>query len=78
MSAVANSLLIEFLSEELPPINLEGNIGAAFSESIYQQLSGFLTKDGKCTEFVSPRRFGCLIEGIVYEQSDQRLSLIHI
>lgn len=72
MSAVANSLLIEFLSEELPPINLERNIGAAFSESIYQQLSGFLTKDGKCIEFVSPRRFGCLIEGIVYEQSDQR------
>lgn len=74
MSVVAtkNGLLIEFLSEELPPINLEENIGSAFSESIYQQLSGFLTKDATCTEFVSPRRFGCLIEGIVYEQSDQR------
>ncbi|MBX9597703.1 MAG: glycine--tRNA ligase subunit beta [Burkholderiales bacterium] len=74
MSAMAprNSLLIEFLSEELPPINLEGNIGSAFSESVYQQLSGFLLKDSSFTEFVSPRRFGCLIEGIVYEQSDQR------
>ncbi len=74
MSAVAtrNSLLIEFLSEELPPINLEENIGSAFSDSVYQQLSGFLTKDGTCIEFVSPRRFGCLIDGIVYEQSDQR------
>ncbi len=72
MSAVANSLLIEFLSEELPPINLERNIGSAFSESVYQQLSGFLLKDSSYTEFVSPRRFGCLIEGIVYEQSDQR------
>lgn len=75
MSALANnnSLLIEFLSEELPPINLEGNIGNAFSDAVYAQLNGFLTTDSKIESFVAPRRFGCVISGVNFEQADQKV-----
>ncbi|MEN9946998.1 MAG: hypothetical protein RLZZ293_1384 [Pseudomonadota bacterium] len=69
-----NSLIIEFLSEELPPINLENNIGLAFAEAIYQQLSGFLTSESTLEHFITPRRFGCIIKGIDYQQKSQMIA----
>lgn len=73
MSLANNSLAIEFLSEELPPIKLETNIGNPFSESVYEQLNGFLNNDSKLQSFVAPRRFGCVISGINFEQADQQV-----
>ncbi len=72
-SANSNSLLIEFLSEELPPINLESNIGNAFSDAVYAELNGFLAKDNNIESFIAPRRFGCLIRGISFKQDDQKI-----
>ena len=66
MSALTNenSLLIEFLSEELPPINLVDNIGCAFSQAVYAQLNGFVSATSQLRTFIAPRRFGCVIDGI--------------
>lgn len=74
MSLTNNSLVIEILSEELPPIKLETNIGNPFSESIYSQLSGFLAAGSELKTFITPRRFGCVITGINFEQADQQLT----
>ena len=75
MSALTNenSLLIEFLSEELPPINLVENIGNAFSQALYAQLNGFVSTTSKLRTFIAPRRFGCVIEGISFEQASQQM-----
>lgn len=69
-----NSLVVEFLSEELPPIKLESNIGTPFSESVYNQLQGFLTASSTLTSFITPRRFGCVINAINFEQADQQVT----
>lgn len=75
MSALTNenSLLIEFLSEELPPINLVDNIGCAFSQAVYAQLNGFVSATSQLRTFIAPRRFGCVIEGISFEQASQQM-----
>lgn len=73
MSSVGNSLVIEFLSEELPPINLLGNIGTPFAESIKSQLQGYFNESSKVTSFITPRRFGCVIDNIEHEQKDQEI-----
>lgn len=74
MSLTNNSLVIEILSEELPPIKLEANIGNPFSESIYSQLNGFLAANSELKTFITPRRFGCVITGINFEQADQQVT----
>ncbi len=66
----SNSLLVEFLTEELPPINLEANIGGAFSQALAKELNGFISQASKIHPFVAPRRFGCLIENIDSEQQN--------
>lgn len=68
-----NSLLIEFLSEELPPINLESNIGNVFSQAVFAGLDGFVSAESKLRGFIAPRRFGCVIDGIKFEQSIQQM-----
>ncbi len=75
MSALTNenSLLIEFLSEELPPINLVDNIGCAFSQAVYAQLNGFVSATSQLRTFIAPRRFGCVIDGISFEQASQQM-----
>lgn len=75
MSALTNnnSLLIEFLSEELPPINLEGNIGNVFSQAVFAGLDGFISDKSQLRTFIAPRRFGCVVDGINFEQSSQQM-----
>lgn len=73
MTNLSGTLLIEFLTEELPPINLEENIGNPFAKSIREQIAGFLNDDSSLRVIVAPRRFGCLISGINYIQKDQTL-----
>lgn len=74
MSLVGNSLVIEFLSEELPPINLLENIGTPFAESIKSQLQGYLTDSSEINSLITPRRFGCVINNINHEQKDQEIT----
>ena len=73
MSNLQNSLLIEFLSEELPPINLEKNIGNPFAEAVISHLSGFLNTDYDFTVFIAPRRFGLIVNGIKFEELEQQI-----
>lgn len=73
MTNLSGTLLIEFLTEELPPINLEQNIGSPFAESIREQIAGFLNDDSSLKVIVAPRRFGCVINGVNSIQKDQTL-----
>lgn len=65
-----NCLLIEFLTEELPPIGLD-NIGKSFANSIIDELKGFVTSDTKCFDFASPRRFGVVIQGFEATEAEK-------
>ncbi len=73
MPNIQNSLLIEFLSEELPPINLNENIGLPFANAVISQLNGFTNANSEVKPFVSPRRFGVLINGIKFEEDNQQV-----
>ncbi|HLX53637.1 MAG TPA: glycine--tRNA ligase subunit beta [Aquella sp.] len=64
------SLLIEFLTEELPPINLEQNIGISFSNNLSSLLKNFIPSNAKISPFVSPRRFGCIIHDVLIAEAD--------
>ncbi|MFN7093751.1 MAG: glycine--tRNA ligase subunit beta, partial [Burkholderiales bacterium] len=81
-------LLIEFLTEELPPINLEKNIGEAFTITLCQEIKGFLPPNmlsdaGNFGQnphhfsiaelFITPRRFGCLIKQVRVREPEQKL-----
>ena len=69
----SGDLLIEFLTEELPPINLEQNIGAAFASALSNELKAFI--GGETEYFVTPRRFGCIlnqVNPITQEQKSHR------
>src|SRR6185437_7069509 len=64
------NLLIEFLTEELPPINLEQNIGISFSNNLSGLLKSFIPTQAKISPFVSPRRFGCIIHDVLSAEAD--------
>lgn len=64
------NLLIEFLTEELPPINLEQNIGISFSNNLSDLLKNFIPTQAKISQFVSPRRFGCIIHDVLSAEAD--------
>lgn len=63
-------LLVEFLTEELPPINLEHNIGNSFSINLSGLLKNFIPAQTKITTFISPRRFGCIIHDVQSSEAD--------
>lgn len=67
------SLLIEFLTEELPPINLEKNIGNAFMQNICLEIKSFLPEDIKASVIITPRRFGCVINDVSIFEPDAYL-----
>lgn len=65
MSVAKNAdLLIELLTEELPPSNLEHSIANSFSEALSSQLKNFVDQPTEITTFVTPRRFGCIIHNV--------------
>ncbi len=64
------SLLIEFLTEELPPINLFENIGNAFASLIKSEIKTFLSSESQIYPIVTPRRFGCVITNVALMESD--------
>jgi glycyl-tRNA synthetase beta chain len=64
-------LLIEFLTEELPPINLEKNIGESFSNLLFNELKNYTSI--KPEFFVTPRRFACIFKQISSSTLDQKM-----
>ncbi|MFN8770784.1 MAG: glycine--tRNA ligase subunit beta [Neisseriaceae bacterium] len=68
------TLLIEFLTEELPPINLLNNIGELFANSMYEELKNFINpydQKGPNAEIIlSPRRFGTIIKNVSFTEPD--------
>lgn len=65
------SLLIEFLTEELPPKALNTNIGEAFSIALQSELKTYLTHGSKVSTYITPRRFACLITNVHNQQLEQ-------
>ncbi|MBP9743391.1 MAG: glycine--tRNA ligase subunit beta [Burkholderiales bacterium] len=70
----AADLLCEFLTEELPPIDLEKNIGESFARNLTAQLSSFIPSQAQYHFFVTPRRFGCIINQVAMVEPEQKLS----
>lgn len=68
-----NDLLIEFLTEELPPINLEKTFGITFANLLTEELANFTTNASTVEYFVTPRRFGTLITQINNQEPSQNL-----
>ena len=67
-----HSLLIEFLTEELPPQGLQ-KFSEEFTKSICKELKNFICLDFKTSVIATPRRFGCLINGIKEEEPDTQI-----
>ena len=65
------NLLIEFLTEELPPINLETNIGEAFANLLFNELKNYTTNTPQF--FVTPRRFACIFKQIAATTLEQKI-----
>ena len=63
------NLLIEFLTEELPPINLEKNVGESFATLLFNELKSYTSTTPEF--FVTPRRFACLFKQISATTIDQ-------
>ena len=68
-----NSLLIEFVTEELPPINIMQNIGWSFYNSLVKELNSFIITNTTPEIFVTPRRFGCIIHNVSIIEKSQPL-----
>lgn len=67
------TLLIEFLTEELPPINLYKNIGEPFGLGMKEELKNFINIPTEIRLIVTPRRFGCLIKNICTTEPDTEI-----
>ncbi|MEO5573985.1 MAG: glycine--tRNA ligase subunit beta [Gammaproteobacteria bacterium] len=71
-----DNLLIELLTEELPPKSLL-KLSQAFCEGIFEGLKeqGFVEADadyaGLVTEFATPRRLGVLVKNVACKQSER-------
>ncbi|MBS1156978.1 MAG: glycine--tRNA ligase subunit beta [Proteobacteria bacterium] len=68
------TLLIELLTEELPPKALV-RLGAAFSSAIFDELAklGFVAKETEYASYASPRRLAVSIPGVAAIQPEQRI-----
>jgi glycyl-tRNA synthetase beta chain len=69
--AQSANLLIEVLTEELPPKSLR-RLGDAFSDGIYAALKaeGLLSEQSKAIGFATPRRLGVLVTGVLRQAPD--------
>ncbi len=71
-----DSLLIELLTEELPPKSLL-KLSQAFCKGIFEGLQeqGFVAADadyaGLVSEFATPRRLGVLVKDVAHKQSER-------
>jgi glycyl-tRNA synthetase beta chain len=71
---VSASLLIELLTEELPPKALRA-MGYAFADALVASLraDGFAPPDGAFTVFASPRRLGVLVADVAAKAPDREV-----
>ncbi|WP_028454524.1 glycine--tRNA ligase subunit beta [Chitinilyticum litopenaei] len=71
---MADTLLIELFTEELPPKALP-KLGAAFSAAIFDELAklGFVAAGTEHASFASPRRLAVSIPGVLGVQPDQQI-----
>ncbi|MCL4470771.1 MAG: glycine--tRNA ligase subunit beta [Gammaproteobacteria bacterium] len=69
-----DTLLIELLTEELPPKSLN-TLGQVFASGIFEELKkrGFVA-DGGFTAYATPRRLAVSVEGVQDRQPDQNLT----
>ena len=74
MAATA-SLLVELLTEELPPKALR-TLGYAFADALVRDLrdDGFTPADCEFTVFATPRRLGVLIKGVAAKAPDREVT----
>jgi glycyl-tRNA synthetase beta chain len=68
------SLLVELLTEELPPKALR-HLGYAFADALVGELraDGFAPADGEFTVFATPRRLGVLVRDVAEKARDQEV-----
>ena len=73
MAATA-SLLVELLTEELPPKALR-MLGYAFADALVKDLraDAFAPDDGEFTVYASPRRLGVLVRGVTARAPDREV-----
>ena len=66
------SLLIELLTEELPPKALE-KLSTAFADEVFAALreQGLLGVDSELTPYATPRRLACIITNVSGQQADR-------
>jgi glycyl-tRNA synthetase beta chain len=69
---VSASLLVEALTEELPPKGLR-HLGYAFADALVADLrgDGFAPADGEFTVFATPRRLGVLVQNVADRAPDR-------
>ncbi len=67
-----DALLIELLTEELPPKSLQA-LGRRFAEGVFRRLAaqGFVTANDEWQPFATPRRLGVLVAGVLDRQPEQ-------
>ncbi len=70
----SQTLLIELLTEELPPKALE-HLSISFADDVFaslkaQQLAG---EDSVCTPFATPRRLAMTVTNVLAQQADRKL-----
>jgi glycyl-tRNA synthetase beta chain len=68
------NLLIELLTEELPPKSLRA-LGVRFADGIFSRLKaqGFLAADGGFEGFATPRRLAVVVRGVRERQADREV-----
>lgn len=73
----AAPLLVELLTEELPPKALR-NLGEVFGEALVGLLreDGFAQQDAKVAVFATPRRLGVLVEDVLEQAPDQSRTVL--
>ncbi|MDR0478318.1 MAG: glycine--tRNA ligase subunit beta, partial [Burkholderiaceae bacterium] len=70
----AQNLLVELLTEELPPKALS-KLGAAFAQQLHDQLKaqGLTAPDSRVTPYATPRRLAAHITHVAVKAADQPL-----
>ena len=71
---MTSSLLVELLTEELPPKALR-HLGYAFADALVADLrqDGFAPADGEFAVFATPRRLGVLVSQVAEKARDQEI-----
>ncbi|SDV48098.1 glycine--tRNA ligase subunit beta [Chitinasiproducens palmae] len=72
--SVVNTLLVELLTEELPPKAL-ARLGDAFAEGLARRLveAGLATAEARVERFASPRRLAVTIAGVAARAADRQV-----